>query len=290
MKWVLLQDIPSRIVAKAAALAMEASKSHAKRLRDHAARYHRKADKVAVIRRYSKKIQGFDRPAVRKYAAHVAAWIAYGPRGRIPDLRELKLLQKFVGKLGTGLLPSRLKEVLPDAQAAVHSSRAHQVSEVWDEAERRLRQSLQKFRCCRTLKDTVTKTGSSRKDLEEASADIRVARKRKFCADVAFVSDDELAIADLEAEPQDIEKTGVNAKSSSPPSHQHLQLFQKINEWGFLDESQRLERLKEAEAATRPLHKGLNAADLAEIVQTAVAALSAPRRRASADASAGEGL
>ena len=263
-----------------------------RKLRKHATRYHRKSHslKADVIRNYDRDLQGFDTPAVRQHAAHVAAWIAYGPRGQIPDLRELKLLQKFVERLGAGLLPSRLKDVLPDAQAALQSSRAHHFSEAWHEAEGKLQQSFQKLRCCRTPKDKVAKTGSNREDVDVESADMTLAGKRKHCADVALVSDDELTIADSEAEPHEIGKTFVDAEFASPPSNQHLQLFRKINEWGLLDESQRLARLKEAETVTRRWRTGLDEAELAEIVQTAVAALSAPRRRASADASADEGL
>ena len=291
---MFLQQLALSIgLVETAVLAMKASgaTSHKERLQDHAAKYQRRShkQKAVVRRKYSKAVQGFGTAAVRKYAAHVAAWIAYGPRGGIPDLRELVLLRKFVERLGTGLLPGRLKDVLPDAHAAVQSSRAHQVSEAWHEAESRLQQSLQRFRCCRTHNDKVANRGSHCNDVEVESADTAVAGKRTLCADVVLVSDDELT-ADSEAEPQDIEETCVDAESSSPPSNQHLKLFRKINEWGLLDESQRLLRLKKAEAATRASHEDLNEAELAEIVQTAVAALSPPRRRASADASASEGL
>ena len=273
-----------------AVLAMKAlgSTSHKERLQDHAAKYHRRShtQKAVVIRKYSRAVQGSGTVAVRQYAAHVAAWIAYGPPGRIPDLRELKLLQKFVGKLGTGLLPSRLKDVLPDAQAAMQCIQAEQVSEAWHEAESKLQQSLQRFRCCRTPKNNVAKRGSARNDVDLESHAM-VAAKRKFSADVMLASDDELTPLDA-AELQDVEKPA--AESSSPAPNQHLQLFQKINEWGFLDESQRLERLKKVEEAMRPSPNGLDEAELANAVQTAVAALSAPRRRVSSDAFAGEGL
>ena len=61
--------------------------------------------------RYSRKVDSFDKRAVRKHAAHVAAWIAYGPKGQEPGLEELQLLRRFLTSLGAGLLPSRLKEV-----------------------------------------------------------------------------------------------------------------------------------------------------------------------------------
>ena len=288
-----MKGLSSGLSTAGDALAMKASgsTSYKKRLREHAARYHRKSHnlKAAVIRKYSRKLQGFDTAAVRKHAAHVAAWIAYRLRDPIPDLRELKLLQKFVKRLGTGILPSRLKEVLPNAQAVLQSMQAHQVSEAWHEAESKLQQGLQKFRCCRAPKDKVGKRGRNSKDVEVESH-VTTAAERKFSAHQILVSHDDLTVADSEAEPQDIEKPGVDAESSSPPPKQHLQLFNKINEWGFLDDSQRLERLKKAEAAMRPSSTGLDEAALANAVQTAVAALSAPRRRASVDASANEGF
>ena len=276
------------------------STSHRECLRKHTARYHRKAQKqkLAVVRKYCREVHEFDTAAVRKHAAHVAAWIAYAPSGRIPDLGELTLFQKFIERLGAGQLPSRLKEVLPDAQAILQSIQAHQVGEAWRQAESKLQQSLQKFRCCRKPKDKVARRRRKSND-EEGKSDMVVAAKRKLSPDLALVSDDEptldsdVQLQDIE-EPrlQDVEDMAADATSLallSPDLNQSAQLFRTINQWGFLDDSQRLDRIKIAEAATRPSHMGFNQRELAEAVHTAVAALAAPRRKASADTSIAEG-
>ena len=263
--------------------------SQSQRLREHAARYHRVAHKSIVIQKYSSEVQESDTAAVRQYAAHVAAWIAYAPSGRRPKLAELRLLQQFMDRLGAGLLPSRLQEVLIDTQALLQSTRGHQASKARRQAESHLQQSFRKFRCCRHT-DKAAVTESRRNIAKKEGSDVQYGAKRSLCEDAVPVPGDALAVADSDAQPWDVESFSQEATSlSAPPSNQHLRLFQKINEWGFLDESQRLERLKAAAAATRLSRNSLNQTELADVVQTAAAALSAPHRKASAKVCDAEG-
>ena len=53
-----------------------------------------------------------------------------------------------------------------------------------------------------------------------------------------------------------------------------------MNEWGFLDDAQKLERLEQAEEASRLSRRSLSQEDLADILNMAAACLAAPRRPA----------
>ena len=71
-------------------------------------------------------------------------------------------------------------------------------------------------------------------------------------ADAVMVgTDGDSAEAELKAELQ----VGETDESASPgtaaQSDQHLRLFRKMNEWGFLNDAQKLERLQQAEEAAR---------------------------------------
>lgn len=215
-----------------------------------------------MISKYSHEAERFDKAAMRKHAAHVAAWIAYGPQGRIPDIDELQLLQKFIEKLGAGLLPARLREVLPDVQAVLRRVPVGEASEAWQETEQQLRRSFQKFRCCRQPAN---------------KAAVRPNGQAGAAAAGPVLPDDGLAFEGVL--PEEVElfvKEGD--PGSAGKSSQHLQLFRKINEWGFLDSAQRTDRLKQAEEAAK--HRNASAAELVEVVHVATAALSAPRRQA----------
>ena len=135
--------------------------SQSTRLRGHAAKYHGLAHKSVVIATYSAKAEEFDRADMCRHAAHVASWIAYGPEGRIPKKAELQLLEKFLGRLGGGRLPSRLREVLPDAQEALRALPPGGLTEAWQEAAQQLRRSLQKLRCCRQPEDKAVPWGAN---------------------------------------------------------------------------------------------------------------------------------
>ena len=213
------------------------------------------------IGKYSSEADRSDTASVRKHAAHVAAWIAYGPKGRIPEVDELQLLQKFLTKVGGGLLPARLREVLPDAQCRLQSVPKSRTSVAWQQAGYALEARLQKFRCCQTtgetaLRGTTNSTNATAKDLIPVAADV-VAK-----AWLPVVSGASVTVA----------KDSTLRASTS----QNLELFHKMNQWGLMDHAQRLQRLKQAEAAARSASQ----ADLVEVVNLAAAALSSPRRLA----------
>ena len=254
--------------------------SQRQRLRRHAGKYHRLAHKSTVISKYSAKADDFGKADLRKHAAHVAAWIAYGPKGRTPETDVLKLLRKFMGQLGGGPLPARLREVLPDVQEALRSvpQPSARVDEGWTRAAHELRRSLQKFRCCR---GPVEKTCTARVSKEGA-------RDTVVVSDMSDMSDNDLADAqhDHAFDATDARDAGdgnaiiqVEADAAPPAHDQHLQLFSKINEWGFLDEAQRLERLEQVEAMAKRPRRSLDQAELAEAINVVVAALSPPRRQ-----------
>ncbi|CAE7354386.1 unnamed protein product [Symbiodinium natans] len=251
--------------------------SQSQRLRRHAGKYHRLAHKSTVISKYSAKAEEFGKADLRKHAAHVAAWIAYGPKGKVPGADELELLTKFMGKLGGGPLPSRLREVLPIAQEALRSSPrpSDGVDEGWKRAEQELRRSLQKFRCCcRPMEEACAARVS-----KEAAQDI-VVESDMSDNDPADVLHDH-AFDDTDASDAGDDNAIIHVQAdTAPPAHdQRLQLFSKMNEWGFLDEAQRLERLEQVEAIAKRSRRSLDQAELAEAINVVVAALSPPRRQ-----------
>ena len=194
------------------------------------------------ISRYSQRADQFDKAAVRKHAAHVAAWIAYGPKGWLPDINELQLLKKFIDRMRGGLLPSRLMEVLPETLAALQRAVATwQASEIWKQAEQELQKSLLKFRCCRRPADDAASGAAVAQDVVAVS-DVECTHSGGFQLDGGEVIQ--------------VDSGDEADQSSAQASSQHLQLVSKMNEWGFLDSAQRLERLRQAEEAARcPLRR-----------------------------------
>ena len=213
------------------------------------------------ISRYSKKADHFDQAALRRHAAPVASWIAYGPKGRVPEVKELNLLKQLMDKMDGSRLPSRLQGVLSDMQAAIQSLPGRPANEAWTQAERQLQKSLRKLH--RRCNKSVEHLG-------------------------AVATDDDFADAEVEAELHEVVHaacvTGKTAPAASicasARSDQHLTLFRKMNEWGFLSDAEKLERLKQAEQAARCPWWNLSQAGLTEIVILAAACLAAPRRDA----------
>ncbi|OLQ13380.1 hypothetical protein AK812_SmicGene2618 [Symbiodinium microadriaticum] len=108
----------------------------------------------------------------------------------------------------------------------------------------------------------------------------------KSYADLVVASaDDDVGDAELKAELDEVVHacgTGKTADAASigasARSDQHLTLFRLMNEWGFLSDAQKLERLKQAEQAAKCPRRSLSQAELTEIVILAAACLAAPRR------------
>ena len=100
-------------------------------LRRHADKYDQCRRKGAVIRRYWKEANAGSKAAALKFAAHVAAWIAFSPlKRRRPQEIELKLLAKFLAKLGR-LPRGRLKKILPATQEVLQSASHEEVREMF---------------------------------------------------------------------------------------------------------------------------------------------------------------
>ncbi|CAE7804156.1 unnamed protein product [Symbiodinium sp. CCMP2592] len=207
------------------------------------------------IGKYSQKADYSDQFALRRYAAPVASWIAYGPNGWAPTVKELKLLKKFTDKMDGGPLPSRLSDVLADTKVVLETLSTRPVDGAWNQAATELRQSLRKLhrRCLESVAHTVM-VGA-----DGGSAEAEMQTEQDEVAQVAEVDDS--------ASP------GTAAQSD-----QHLTLFRKMNEWGFLDDAQKLQRLQQAEeAARRP--RSWSQEELTDVVNMAAACLAAPRRQ-----------
>eukprot|EP00439_Symbiodinium_sp_Y106_P051623 s3601_g6.t2 len=226
------------------------------RLRIHARLYHRrKTDKPAAISTYWEKADYADQSDLRRLAAPVASWIAYGPPGRIPTVEELQLVTKFMNKMDGGPLPPRLRDVLCEMKHRLLSLPTS-ADEAWKGAEKNLRKTFRELR--RACNETV--------------------------AEEAVVAADDKADAKLRAEQDVALQVRETADSGSPcasvQSDQHLMLFRKMNEWGFLDNAQKLERLQQAEEASKHSRRSLSQEELADVLSTAAACLAAPRRHA----------
>ncbi|CAE7781975.1 unnamed protein product [Symbiodinium sp. CCMP2456] len=224
----------------------------------HSQQQYRHHDRHRPIAKYSQKADYSDQFALRRYAAPVASWIAYGPKGRAPKVKELKLLKKFMDKMDGKPLPSRLANVLADMKAVLQCLPTRPADGSWNEAEKELRKSFRKLRrrCIESVAETVM-----------VGADCGSAE------------------AELKAEQDDVIQTGEADDPTSPGtsarSDQHLTLFRKMNEWGFLDDAQKLERLQQAEQAAGDQGGGSLSQDrLADAVTMAAACLAAPRRQA----------
>ena len=133
-----------------------------------------------------------------------------------------------------------------------------QADEAWNKVEK----GLQK--CCRKL----------RRRCSESVADaVSVAADNDLTADAEPEAEQEEAV-------QVREEDDSGSSSTSARSDQHLMLFRKMNEWGFLDSAQKLERVQQAEEASRRSRRSLSQEELADILNMAAACRADPRRHA----------
>ena len=121
-----------------------------------------------------------------------------------------------------------------------------------------LQENLKKFRCCRKPLEETPGKGSL---LTEMAAEAAVALQVDDVRD-ALPFHSEMASDDHTSE-----------------SSEHLQLFRQMNRWALLDDAQKLQHLQRAEEKARLPRRHLNQAELAEVVSSAAAALSPPRRQ-----------
>ncbi|CAE7804165.1 unnamed protein product [Symbiodinium sp. CCMP2592] len=161
-----------------------------------------------------------------------------------------------MNKMDEGPLPPRLSDVFCEMKRRLLSL-PRPADEAWNGAEKRLQKSYRKLR---------------RRCNEAAAHEAVVA------------ADADLAGAELRAEPgeamqvREADDSGSNRVSAQ--SDQRFMLFRKMNEWGFLDNAQKLERLQQAEEASRHSRSSLSQEELADVLSTAAACLAAPRRHA----------
>ena len=211
------------------------------------------ARKQLRINWYTHQANFVDQSSLRKFATPVASWIAYGPEGWIPTVEEFQLMTKFMNKMDGGLLPSRLSDVLCEMKQRLLSL-PRPADEAWNAAEKRLRKTYRQLlrRCNETAADAAV-----------VAADV----------DVVNADEQEEALQVREAE-------DAGSACTSAQSDQHLMLFRKMNEWVFLDSAQKLERLQQAEEASRGSRRSLSQEELVDILNMAAACLADPRRHA----------
>ena len=205
------------------------------RLRQHASKYHKAAHKAKVISKYAEACERFDKAGSQQHAAHVAAWIAYGPEGRIPAVDELRLLVKLLKKGGTGLIPFRLRQVLPETQAVLLTAKDPKCRS-WQKASRALQKRLSKFRCCQP--PAQEEANGAQEEKAAAISDSTVAPE----ACRAHVDKDELPVARCARR---------RVLDMHEPSISSKRLFRKMNEWEFLSPEAKVAQLSEARAIVR---------------------------------------
>ncbi|CAE7396243.1 unnamed protein product [Symbiodinium natans] len=210
------------------------------KLRRHAKRFHHSPCPARVVKWYAKHAVKFRQKAAGQHAAHVAAWIAFGPISRLPKVPEIELLTKLLQKLRSGELPPRLQQVLPKVQAVLQVMRTP--SKPWHQATGCLRRELHKLRCCHT----------------------RLAGDH-----------DVMSGAPLAPEAADVESERTAEATSSPNAKKRLE--RKVEEWAGKRPAARLACLQQAKRVVQ-LEEDLNQKDLAEVMLTLAAALSNPQR------------
>ncbi|CAE7748108.1 unnamed protein product [Symbiodinium sp. CCMP2456] len=228
------------------------------RLRRHAAKFHGRSrrQRQHVVRKYLQALRGFDKAAAQQHAAHVAGWLAYGPKDYSPKEAELWLLSKFLDRLGKGVLPGRLQQALPDVLVKLQSLRGGPwADQAWAQAADALAKKLKKFRCCR-------------REPEEGPRPVAGSQKApKECADQN---------ADRDGFEEDMEPAarGVQAMEAPPhPESGGLQrLFRKKAEWVNMQQSERAECLLRAEAVELS-QQGIAQGKLTKILYQVAAAL-----------------
>ena len=233
------------------------------RLRRHAAKFHGRSrrQRQHVVQKYLTALRSFDRVAAQQHAAHVAGWLAYGPKEYSPKESELRLLSKFLDRLGKGVLPCRLQEALPEVLVKLQSVRGGEgADQAWAQAADALRKKLKKFHCCRREPE----------DGPRPVAPIQEAPKERAVRD-----------ADRKNIEGELEPAARGVQATEDPSHPEScglqRLFRKKAEWANMQQSERAECLLRAEAVGFS-HEGIEQGKLTKILYQVAAALAPPRR------------
>ncbi|CAE7792946.1 unnamed protein product [Symbiodinium sp. CCMP2592] len=230
------------------------------RLHRHADKFHSKRQRQHVVRKYFLALRGFDKAAAQQHAAHVAGWLAYGPQGYSPNEAELRLLSKFLDRLGSGILPARLQQVLPDVLTVLQSPGAPRADETWAQAADALMRKLKKFRCCR----------QGRADGRRPGDELRSSAKES----TAQPMDQDESQGHQQTAPRGAETT----QSHLHPAPDNLQqLFRKKAEWTNMRPTERAECLLRAEAVVLS-EQDMVQGRLSEVLHQVAAALAPPRK------------
>ena len=193
----------------------------APRLEVLAQNFHRRHDKSVAFRKFTKKAHDCSKQRARRYAAHVAAWIAYGPPTYVPGQTELKLLHDFLLKLGGGQLPARLEDVLPRTQSTLEGMSVENSS--CRELGEKLKERLRHFQCCRGAqtheknKEAHAVVNDEDEDEEESCHVVEVESSEEDCQ---------------ESQTSSLQDAGLPAAEvCQGPHFSSQQLFNKMNEW-----------------------------------------------------------
>ncbi|CAE7729483.1 unnamed protein product [Symbiodinium sp. KB8] len=229
-------------------------------------KFHSKRQRQHVVRKYFQALRGFDKAAVQQHAAHVAGWLAYGPKDYSPKETELRLLSKFLDRLGKGVLPGRLQQALPDVLVKLQSCKGGpRADQAWAHAADALAKKLRKFHCCRPEgepEDGLRPVAGVQKAAEEEPA----ARE-----------------ADRDGLEGDLQPSARGVEATEAPPHPEFgglqRLFRKKVEWANMQQSERAECLLRAEAvAVEFSQQGIEQGKLTKILYQVAAALAPPRR------------
>ena len=136
-----------------------------------AERFHGRADKTEIFRKFEEKAHGCTKQQAQRYAFHVAAWLACAPSSYIAGIVEMNLLETFLLKLDDGRLDGRLQTVLPRALAALEL--ANLPATTFEEARERLIKSLHRFPCCKGRQDLAIVSAEAPEDQKQAQADAK---------------------------------------------------------------------------------------------------------------------
>ena len=218
-------------------------------LRLLAAKFHSHVKKSVVVRRFARVADGFGAREAQQHAAHVAAWIAYAPPDYVPSISVMKLLTQLLAKLGDGMLPSRLRKVLPKAQTsleALHKTCSWcEEDRGWERARTKLICSLKKLRGCR-----FDQQGHPRE------------------APVASSSEGAPPSAGL----------GDGDDLCECPSAAMQQLLREVNTWTSMKEEEKLQSVRGTETIAMGDSRNISQAELSEVLCQLAAALPMPHQ------------
>ncbi|CAE7884054.1 unnamed protein product, partial [Symbiodinium microadriaticum] len=242
-----------------------------KKLQSHARRFHRAGHQRRMLLEAMERAKSdLARRRARIWAAHVAAWLVYAPRGYVPGITEMDLLRRFLSKVGDGRhLSTSQQRILRKVQSVLE--RATAADPAWEQMHRKLVQKLDRFRQC----DAEHLTAPVTKDVDVAEAESNQMLKSKSFRKCSLKP----------SKPSSIDSEAGHEVGDSRQTPR--QLFNKMNEWTNMVNEERLACIEKLELA-RKNGRMANQAKLAEVLYTVAAALSPPRKSAHKESSENE--